>query len=170
MAPQHNQGSGIQFKPGGTITNSDLELAGMLLHETALKADIGSAMRAATFCRLSHGPPPEWQHGAHPLYPTICGEVLPCNNERLDRPPPGVYHVAGITNVLADVASRPLAGVASHFYLLEKLPSAMCPQTFLTKFTLLYPLPQKRPWRNVQPPSDLWSSMISTLRGQRLEL
>lgn len=75
---------------------------------------------------------------------------------------PAVYHVAGSKNILTYVAS--------HFHLLDELPSGMWPQTFLTQFNLLYPLPQKLPWHNVLPPSNLWSSMISTLCGQRLEL
>jgi hypothetical protein len=78
--------------------------------------------------------------------------------------------VAGIDNILADVASRPLRGVASHFHLMEKSPPAMCLHTFLTLFDLSYPLPQKLHWTNVQPPLGLWSHVISMLRGQPLGL
>jgi hypothetical protein len=84
--------------------------------------------------------------------------------------PPTVFHVSGVNNILADVASRPVPGVASHFHLLEKSPNSMCPQTFLTIFDARYPLPQRRYWTNVQPPSALWYNVISTLRGQRLGL
>jgi hypothetical protein len=64
-----------------------------------------------------------------------------------------------------------LAGIAAHFHLLDKSPNTMCPQTFLTRFNLLYLLPQKGPWQhNVQRPSNLWSSMISMLHVQQLEL
>jgi hypothetical protein len=62
----------------------------------------------------------------------------------------------------------PLHDVASHFHLMEKYPSAMCPNTFLTLFNLSYPLPQKQNWTNVQPPLGLWSHVISMLRGQPL--
>ncbi len=91
--------------------------------------------------------------------------------QRLNRSaPPAVFHVAGVENVLADVASRPLRGVASHFHLMENSPSAMCPNTFLALSDLSYPLPQQQHWTNVQPPSGLWSHVISTLRGQKLPL
>jgi hypothetical protein len=53
---------------------------------------------------------------------------------------------------------------------LEKTPCAMCPAEFLTHYNSFYPLPQKQRWTNVQPHSDLLSSMILTLRGQRLPL
>jgi hypothetical protein len=82
--------------------------------------------------------------------------------------PPMVYHVAGINNILADVASRPIKGLASHFHLMEQSP--LCPETFLTFFNSAYPLPQKQPWHSVQPNSGLWSNMISTLCGQQLDL
>jgi hypothetical protein len=56
--------------------------------------------------------------------------------------------------------------VASHFHLLEEPLSAMCPQIFLTTLDSSYPLPQKQHWHNIQPPSDLWSNVISALCGQ----
>jgi hypothetical protein len=84
--------------------------------------------------------------------------------------PPALFHVAGVQNTRAEVASRVVPSVASHFHLLEQFPGDMCPSTFLTVFDSLYPLPQQRPWTNVQPSSALWSSVISTLRGQQLPL
>ena len=84
--------------------------------------------------------------------------------------PPAIFHVAGTQYILADVASRPVNLVASHFHLLESRPDLMCPQTFLTVFNRLYPLPQPVSWINVQPPSNLFLSVISTLRGQQLGL
>jgi hypothetical protein len=91
--------------------------------------------------------------------------------QRLTRSaPPAVFHIAGVQNTMADVASRAVKGVATPFHLLEKSPSAMCPQTFLTLFNSTYPLPQTLPWTNVQPPSALWSKVILTLLGQRLPL
>jgi len=84
--------------------------------------------------------------------------------------PTAVFHVTGMENILADVVSRPVTGIASHYHMFENNPSAMCPKDFLTHFTTSYPLPQQRPWLNVQPSSGLWSNVVLTLRGQRLEL
>jgi hypothetical protein len=57
---------------------------------------------------------------------------------------PAVFHVADIQNILADVASHPVTGVASHFHSLEISPSVMYPKMFLTLFKSKYPLSQKR--------------------------
>ena len=52
----------------------------------------------------------------------------------------------------------------------KRSSSVMCPTEFLTNFAAKFVLPQEQPWHNVQPPSDLWSNVISTLRGQKLPL
>jgi hypothetical protein len=161
--------------PHGTITNSDLEMAGVLLQESVLEAAIGANMRGSqTAIGCDNSPAVAWTtrmatRSTSPIsFRLLKGLAM---RQRVTRSsPPAVYHVAGVRNTLADVASRPVPGVASHFHLLETLPSAMCPDTFLTIFDSLYPLPQKRPWRSVQPPSGLWSSVILTLRGQRFGL
>jgi hypothetical protein len=161
--------------PQGTITNSDLEMAGVLLQEAVLEAHLGPAMTAAHLVIGSdNSPAVGWTkrmatRSATPIaYRLLRGFAM---RQRVTRSaPPTVYHVAGIRNILADVASRPLKHVACHFHLFDTLPNMLCPQTFLTIFNARYPLPQKQPWRSVQPSSVLLSNVISTLRGQRLEL
>jgi hypothetical protein len=161
--------------PTGRITNSDLEMAGVLLQEAVLEKHLGPAMIGAhTAIGSDNSPAVAWTtrmatRSASPIsYHLLKGFAM---RQRVTRSaPPSVYHVAGITNVLADVASRPLKGVSDRFHLMEATPHVMCPNTFLTLFDASYPLPQKRPWTNVQPPSVLWSNVISTLRGQLLEM
>jgi hypothetical protein len=161
--------------PQGTITNSDLEVAGVLLQEAVLEAELGSAMAGKHIVIGSdNSPAVAWTtrmatRSASPIaYWLLQGLAM---RQRVTQSAlPTVYHVAGILNKLADVASRPVKGVASHFPLMEKLPHTMCPDTFLTIFDSHYPLPQNKPWRRVQPSSNLWSSVISTLHGQQLAL
>jgi hypothetical protein len=162
--------------PDGHLTNSDLEMAGVLLQEAVLEAALGPArmvnVQAAMGC--DNSPAVSWTtrmatRSASPIsFRLLRGLAM---RQRLTKSaPPAIFHVAGVQNILADVASRPVQGVASHFHLLEKTPAAMCPDSFLTLYNSHYPLPQKQHWTNVQPPSDLWSSVILTLRGQRLPL
>jgi hypothetical protein len=160
----------------GTLTNSDLEMAGVLLQEAVLEAAIGpTQMRhAQTAIGCDNSPAVAWTtrmatRSSSPVsFRLLKGLAM---RQRITRSaPPAVFHVAGSANILADVASRPVKGVASHFHLFEKNPSAMCPNEFLTSFDSNFLLPQEQPWTNVQPPSDLWSSVISTLRGQKLPL
>jgi hypothetical protein len=162
--------------PNGLLTNSDLEMAGVLLQEAVLEATLGPghmcSIQAAIGC--DNSPSVAWTtrmatRSASPIsFRLLRGLAM---RQRLTQSaPPAIFHVAGIQNILADVASRPMKGVASHFHLLENSPSAMCPDGFLTLYNSHYPLPQAQSWTNVQPPLDLWSSVILTLRGQRLPL
>jgi hypothetical protein len=161
--------------PKGSITNSDLEMAGVLLQEAVLEAHLGKTLRGAQIAiGCDNSPAVAWttrmaSRSTSPIsFRLLKGLAM---RQRVTRSaPPAIYHVAGVRNTLADVASRPLTGVASHFHLLDSSPTDMCPHTFLSLFDKMYPLPQKRPWHNVQPPSGLWCNVISTLRGQRLAL
>jgi hypothetical protein len=151
-------------------------MAGVLLHEAVLEAALGpNRMRhVQTAIGCDNSPAVAWTkrmatRSASPVsFRLLKGLAM---RQRLTRSaPPAVFHVAGIDNILADVASRPIKGVASCFHLLEKHPNSICPNEFLTLFNSKYVLPQEQPWTSVQPHSDLWSSVISTLRGQKLPL
>jgi hypothetical protein len=161
--------------PSGAITNSDLEMAGVLLHEAVLESHLGPAMKGVQIAiGCDNSPAVAWttrmaSRSTSPIaFRLLKGLAM---RQRCTRSaPPAIFHVAGVKNTLADVASRSLTGVAAHFHLLDSTPTDMCPDTFLTIFDSLYPLPQKLPWLNVQPPSGLWCNVISTLRGQQLAL
>ena len=156
-------------------TNSDLELAAVVLQEAVLEARLGPSIAGTQAAIGSDNTQTvAWstrmasRSGSPISFRLLRGRAI-C--QRTNRSAPiAVFNVAGIKNILADVASRPVTGIASHHHMFENDPSAMCPKDFLTHFTTSYPLPQQRPWLNVQPPSGLWSNVISTLRGQRLEL
>jgi hypothetical protein len=162
--------------PNGTLTNSDLEMAGVLLQEAVLEAALGPDLmrHAQTAIGCDNSPAVAWTtrmatRSASPVsFRLLKGLAM---RQRLTRSaPPAVFHVAGSENILADVASRPVKGIAAPFHLLENNPYSMCPTEFLTIFDSHFVLPQAKPWTNVQPHSDLWSNVISTLRGQKLPL
>jgi hypothetical protein len=115
--------------PDGTLTNSDLELAGVFLHEAVLEAALGpNLMRHAQIAiGCDNSPAVAWttrmatRSASSVSFRLLKGLAM---RQRLTRSaPPAVFHVAGSANILADVASRPVKGVASHFHLLEKTPS-----------------------------------------------
>jgi hypothetical protein len=99
--------------PTGTLTNSDLEMAGVLLHEAVLKAALGpNRMRhVQTAIGCDNSPAVAWTkrmatRSASPI--SFCLLKGLAMRQRLTRSaPPAVFHVAGIDNILADVASRP---------------------------------------------------------------
>jgi hypothetical protein len=162
--------------PNGRITNSDLELAGVLLQDAVLEAKLGTAAMAGiqTAIGSDNSAAVAWttrmaSRSSSPIsFRLLKGFAMRQRSSR--SAPPAVFHVAGVENVLADVASRPMPGVPVHFHVLEQSPGDMCLKTFLTLFNSSYPLPQMRPWHNVQPDSEVWSNVIQTLRGQPLTL
>jgi hypothetical protein len=161
--------------PGGTLTNSDLEMAGVLLHELVLESVLGPKMQGAQVAiGCDNSPAVAWStrmasRSATPIsYRLLKGLAM---RQRTTRSaPPAVFHVAGVSNTLADVASRPIVRSATEFHLLSKSPSPVVPNEFLNHFNSLYPLPQMQLWHSVPPPSVHLSNVISTLRGQRLAL
>ena len=156
--------------PGGRLTNSDLEMAGVLLQEAVLEARLGtklSQIQMAIGCDNSLAV--YWMdrmatRSTSPIsFRLLKGLAM---RQRTTRAAPtAVFHVAGIQNTLADVASRPIPGVPQ----MSGRPGTQCPKEFLTHFNSSYPL-QVTSWINAQPTLDIWSNVIATLRGQRLAL
>jgi hypothetical protein len=75
-----------------------------------------------------------------------------------------------VENILADVASRAIPAKFDW-----KVENSSChnspPNTcFLTYFAARFPLPQTCSWQIVTPTPELLSNVISTLRGQRLQM
>jgi hypothetical protein len=157
--------------PTGRLTNSDLEMAGVLLQTAVLEAQLGTDMaHIQTAIGCDNSPAVAWTsrmatRSESPIAFRLL-KGLAMRQQTTRAAPPAVFHVAGVRNTLADVASRHIEGVPQ----MAATPGSMCPAAFLTHFNSAYPLPQNRCWTNVQPPSDLWSHVIATLRGQRLPL
>jgi hypothetical protein len=126
--------------PDGRLTNSDLEMAGVLLQEAVLEATIGPSAMIATQTAIGcdNLPAVAWtsrmaSRSASPVsYRLLRGLAM---RQRLTRSaPPAVFHIAGVQNTMADVMSRAVKGVTTPFHLLDQSPIAMCPETFLTLF------------------------------------
>jgi hypothetical protein len=147
--------------PNGALTNSDLELAGVLLHYAALEQLVPDLSHVQVAIGCDNTPAVAWTQrmatrASSPVaYRLLRG--LAMRQRATHAAPPAIYHVAGDQNTLADVASRTLTSV-SH------------PSAFLPHFASRFPLPQSLSWQRVHPASALCSNVISTLRGQRLEL
>jgi hypothetical protein len=147
--------------PTGVLTNSDLELAGVLLHYAVLEQLVPDLTHVQVAIGCDNTPAVAWTkrmaaRASSPVaYRLLRG--LAMRQRATHAAPPAIYHVAGDQNTLADVASRALP-IVSH------------PSAFLPHFNTRFPLPQSPSWQHVHPSSDLCSNVISTLRGQRLEL
>jgi hypothetical protein len=154
--------------PTGALTNSDLEMAGVSLQFLALEQIAPDLRHAHVAIGCDNTPAVAWTkkmatHSSSPVAHRLL-RGLAMRQRSTRAAPPEVYHVSGNTNTLADVASRripditPFPSFASH------------PLAFLSYYNSRFPLPQSPSWTIVHPNSNHCSNVISTLRGQRLEL
>jgi hypothetical protein len=115
------------FNPKELLTNWKWQ-GGLLLHERVLKAHIGPAMQLtqrAIGC--DNSPTVTWttymatRSEPDMSYHLIKG--LEMCQQITHSAKTALFHVSGVDNILADVASCPVTSAASHFHLLEKLTS-----------------------------------------------
>ncbi len=150
-----------ESNPTGTLTNSDLEMAAVVLHLSTLESVVPSLRHKHIFVHSDNTPSVAWvtkmatkttqSDAAHRL---IRGLAL--RHRMLESAPVSISHVAGTDNVLADIASRPI-------------PTIDDDSAFLTHFDSAFPL-QHRYWRRASPVPVQLSNVILTLRGQRLRM
>ena len=150
-----------ESNPTGTLTNSDLEMAAVVLQLNVLEPLVPSMYHKSTHIHSDNTPSVAWltkmatktanSDAAHRL---VRGLAL--RQRMLHSAPVSITHVAGSDNNLADIASRAITHLDDD-------------HAFLTHFDNLFPL-QGRFWQRASPPPAQLSNVISTLRGQRLTL
>jgi hypothetical protein len=148
-----------ESNPTGTLTNSDLEMAAVVLQLNVLEPLVPSMHHKSTHIHSDNSPSVAWltkmatktanSDAAHRL---VRGLAL--RQRMLHSAPVSITHVAGPDNNLADIASRAITHLDDD-------------HAFLTHFDTLFPL-QERSWQRASPPPAQLSNVILTLRGQRL--
>lgn len=157
--------------PKGRLTNSDLEMAGVLLHQLVLERLVPMRhCRSVIHC--DNTPAVSWStrmtcRAESRVAPQLL-RGLAMRQRTLRSMPATVISIAGEDNTLADVSSRkvqptPVSRPTSVFPLLPD-------DQFLTYFDQRFPLPQNSSWTRVNPSSKMQSQVISTLRGRQLHL
>ena len=150
-----------ESNPTGALTNSDLEMAAVVLHLSTLESVVPTLRHRHVFVHSDNTPSVAWvtkmatktatSDAAHRL---IRGLAL--RQRMLESAPVSISHVAGVDNALADIASRPITQLDDD-------------RAFLTYFDSMFPL-QNRSWQRASPRPEQLSNVILTLRGQRLTL
>ena len=150
-----------ESNPTGTLTNSDLEMAAVVLQLNVLEPLVATMRHKSVHIHSDNTPSVAWwskmatktakSDAAHRLV-----RGLAIRQRMLESSPVNITHVAGKENTLADIASR-------------AIPQIDDDHAFLTHFDSLFPL-QERYWQRASPPPELLSNVILTLRGQRLTL
>jgi hypothetical protein len=148
--------------PRGRLTNSDLEMAAVLMHYMILQQQVDLRyVRAGVFS--DNTPTVAWsKRMADKSQSYTAGRLLRglAAMQRATRAGPlTVASIAGKTNDMADIASR------------SYNTAAIVPDSpFLTHFDSRFPLPQDLSWQLVHLTPEKTSLVISTLGGKRLPL
>jgi hypothetical protein len=150
--------------PNGDITNSDLEMAGVLFQWLILEQVAPIKLEHANigiFC--DNTPTVAWARRLHSSKSKIAGHLLRALaiRQHAHRTSPLLtISIAGEQNNMADVASRSF----------REKPFTSSHQPFATSFTNLFPLPQQTSWTECRLEEKLTSRVTSCLRGEQLQM
>ena len=151
-----------ESNPRGKLTNSDLEMAAVLLHYMVLQQQVDLRyIRAGAFS--DNTPTVAWsKRMADKSQSPTAGRLLRglAAMQRATRAGPlTVASIAGKKNDMADVASRSF-----------NTASLVSDAPFLTHFNTRFPLPQNASWKLVPLTPEMNLLVTSTLAGKRLPL
>ncbi len=145
--------------PRGTLTNSELEMAAVLLHYMVLQQEVDLRyVRTGVWSDNTTTVAWTTRMADHSQAPTA-GRLLrglAAFQRAVQAGPLTIGSIAGKDNDMADVASRSF--------------DITCDVAFLTHFTDRFPLPQQQSWRLVPLTPARISLVTSTLDGKRLPL
>ena len=140
-----------ESNPTVALTNSDLEMAAMVLHFNVLEPMVPSIQ-----IHSNNTPSLAWltkmvTKTANSDAAQGLVQGLALRQQMLHSAPVSITHVAGADNNLADIASQAITQFDDD-------------HAFLMRFNNLFLL-QERFWQHASPPPSQLSNVISTLRG-----
>jgi len=138
--------------PKGTISNSDLEMTGMLLAWLVLET-IVDLKHAHVWLGCDNTPSVAWASRLLATKAPVAARILCILTLRMmacQASPLTAASIPGIVNTMVDVTSR-------------SFTSHPCPQSFLLHFTQTFPLPQNASWNICQLPEATTGRIFSTL-------
>ena len=152
---------------GGTISVSDLEMAGLLLHYIVLEyLAVLRHKRIGAFC--DNTPTVSWAAKLASKRSRIAGGLLRALalRQRVQRSSPLItLSIAGVDNIMADVSSRSFRGGGGAW-----ARANLSDNDFLLRFNSEFPLPQNKCWRAFRLSSEIASRATSVLRGEKSTL
>ena len=145
--------------PNGRITNSDLEMAGLLLLWVAMEAVCPNLHHAHVALFSDNSPTVHWVQRLAAKKSRIAQQLLRALALRLHlakASPLIPLHIAGVNNALTDMPSRSFGS--------EKKWHCSSEEAFLTLFNATFPLPTQDCWTGFQLASGITTKVISILR------
>ena len=161
--PEDIRNNVVSFgNPNGTITNSDLEMAGMVLHYVVLEHLVDLRhVHVAAWC--DNTPTVSWTNKLSSSKSTTAGRLTRALAMRIHAnhaSPLVSVSIAGVQNVMADVASRTFSR-----HTVSDSTFKISDSEFLQMFASKFPL-QDTSWNIFRLSNKLSSRVFSELRGQ----
>jgi hypothetical protein len=154
-----------QSNPAGTITNSDLEMAGLLL--LWLVIEEVCELEAASHCALfsDNSPTVHWVRRMAARGSLVAAQLIRALALRLKQKgvsPLTPLHVEGKRNAMTDVPSRSFGSEPKWFCDTDT--------SFCRMFNDMFPLPNQQSWTVFKISTDLFTKVLSVLRMQAFEM
>jgi hypothetical protein len=145
----------------GRLTNSDLEMAGLLLLFLIMETvcELGPGCHVALFS--NNAPTVHWVRRMAAKGSRVAGQLLRALTLRLKTThvsPLTPLHIAGTHNAMTDIPSRSF-GIVKQW-------RCATDSELLTLFNYLFPLPTQNSWTVFRPSSAILTRVISVLRMQ----
>jgi hypothetical protein len=150
---------------GGTLTNSDLEMAGLLLLFLVMEevCDMQPGCHIALFS--DNSPTVSWVRKMAAKGSKVADQLLRALCLRMKQrniSPLTSLHIPGKKNAMTDIPSRSFGS--------EKKWHCKTDDELLTLFNASFPLPSQNSWTVFRPSSGIKQRIISALRQQALEM
>ena len=151
--------------PSGSITNSDLEMAGLLLLWLVMEAVCPSLDGAHVALFSDNSPTVHWVERLASRHSIVAMQLIRALALRLQlqkASPLTPLHIAGIHNAITDIPSRSFGSI----------PKWHCPTDthLLNLFNTMFPLPTQASWNVFQISSEISTRVISILRTKDFSL
>jgi len=149
----------------GTITNSDLEMAGLLLLWLVMEevCMLGSASHVSLFS--DNSPTVHWVRRLAARGSMVAAQLVRALALRLKvkgASPLTPLHIEGKRNAMTDVPSRSFGSEPKWFCRTD--------DEFCTMYNKLFPLPQQQSWTIFKISTDLFTRVLSALQMKGLEM
>ena len=142
----------------GTITNSDLEMAGILMLWLVMEQVVPSLRHEHVALLSDNSPTVSWVQRMASKRSQVAGNLLRALSLRMRvrrASPLTALHIPGIHNRIADVPSRSFGYKAEwHF---------KCDKAFLTFFDRIFPLPKQTSWHFFQVAKKICTRVTSAM-------
>jgi hypothetical protein len=145
--------------PNGTLTNSDLEMAGLLILWLVMEHVCPALDESHVALFSDNSPTVHWVERMASRSSKIAMQLIRALALRLQltkASPLTPLHIAGVQNAMTDIPSRSFGSQRQWFCETDTDLRAL--------FNKLFPLPQQASWNVFQPSRDICTKVISVLR------